>query len=134
MLMSYHMTIHACVSSGIEEDVEYEVGNLDMQGFKLRKEDVEVSINEAAAEGADVLVVHVRHISAAFKQLRWKYSQLYFPFLKGGEWVGRGGGTRACTHLSLNQRGRGGAVYHLPTHYYPSLPLHSLPVHSEDGQ
>lgn len=65
--------------------IEYTIANLDMSGFKLKKEDVEIRVNAMSDDSKEleVLVLDVQHIGSQFRRLRWKYQQRYFPNLSG---------------------------------------------------
>ena len=66
---------------GVKDDVQFAVTRLDMSGFKLKKEDVQVRLGNSLQE--EFLVCEATNISAAFKGVKWKYQQLYFPYLSG---------------------------------------------------
>ena len=66
---------------GVKDDVQFAVTRLDMSGFKLKKEDVQVRLGSSIQE--EFLVCEASNISAAFKGVKWKYQQLYFPYLSG---------------------------------------------------
>ena len=66
---------------GVKDDVQFAVTKLDMSGFQLNKEDVQVRIGSSLQE--EFLVCEASNISAAFKGVKWKYQQLYFPYLSG---------------------------------------------------
>jgi len=69
------------------------ISDMDMSGFRLHKDDVEVTLREMAngetvSEGKvkeedELLVLYVRHISSQFKRIKWQYKQRYFPNLSG---------------------------------------------------
>lgn len=84
--------------TGLKEGVEYTFSDMDMSGFRLHKEDVEVTVREMVpgagsnenhqAPGTpskedEVLVLYVRHISSEFKRIKWQYKQRYFPNMFG---------------------------------------------------
>lgn len=71
--------------SGLKDSIEYTIANLDMSGFRLRKEDVEIRVNDMFdnSKEQEVLVLDVQHIGSQFRRLRWKYQQRYFPNLSG---------------------------------------------------
>jgi hypothetical protein len=66
---------------GVKDDVQFAVTRLDMSGFKLKKEDVQVRLGTSLQE--EFLVCEASNISAAFQGVKWKYQQLYFPYLSG---------------------------------------------------
>jgi hypothetical protein len=97
---------------GVKDDVQFAVTKLDMSGFKLRKEGVccvaalltsplscivgiigadvithsfflDVTVTLGKSINEEFLSCEARNISAAFNGVRWKYQQLYFPYLSG---------------------------------------------------
>lgn len=67
---------------GVKDDVQFAVTGLDMSGFKLRKEDVTVVL--ATSLNDEFLTCTATGIMAKFAKVRWRYQQLYFPYLSGG--------------------------------------------------
>ena len=87
---------------GVREGLLYNLSNLSMQGFKVRKEDIYIEIAgiEAAAQKKDgtssvpqstqravtaseLLVIDVKNISATLDDAMWSFEQTYMPYLKG---------------------------------------------------
>lgn len=66
---------------GVKDDVQFAVTGLDMSGFKLRKEDVTVVL--ASSLDNEFLTCTATGILAKFARVRWRYQQLYFPYLSG---------------------------------------------------
>ena len=66
---------------GVKDDVQFAITKLDLSGFKLRKEDVSVTLGRSVNE--EFLSCEAKNISAAFNNVRWKFQQLYFPYLSG---------------------------------------------------
>lgn len=89
----------------MKDDVQFAVTKLDLSGFKLKKEgeflnisffivkvvliicslccksDVTVTLGKSIND--EFLSCEARNISASFNSVRWKYQQLYFPYLSG---------------------------------------------------
>lgn len=59
------------VRVGVKDDVQFAVTRLDLSGFKLRKEDVTVSLGSSLNE--EFVTCEARNISAAFNGVKWKY-------------------------------------------------------------
>jgi hypothetical protein len=66
---------------GVKDDIQFAVTGLDMSGFKLRKEDVVVVLGSSLNE--EFLTCTATGIMAKFARVRWRYQQLYFPYLSG---------------------------------------------------
>lgn len=66
---------------GVKDDVQFAITGLDMSGFKLRKEDVKVEVGSSLKE--ELFSCTAVGIRAKFARVRWKYEQLYFPYLSG---------------------------------------------------
>jgi hypothetical protein len=66
---------------GVKDDVQFAITGLDMSGFKLRKEDVKVEVGSSLKE--ELFSCTAVGIGAKFARVRWKYEQLYFPYLSG---------------------------------------------------
>jgi hypothetical protein len=66
---------------GVKDDVQFAITGLDMSGFKLRKEDVKVDVGSSLKE--ELFSCTAVGIGAKFARVKWKYEQLYFPYLSG---------------------------------------------------
>jgi len=87
---------------GVKDGVVYHLSNLSLEGFKVRKEDIGVSIagiragkgsdlisniddsKSKAAIARELLTIDVGNISATLDNAAWNFEQTYLPYLKGG--------------------------------------------------
>ena len=87
---------------GVKEGVVYHLSNLSLEGFKVAKEDIGVSIagiragkgselvsdidesKSKAAIARELLTIDVENISATLDNAAWSFEQTYLPYLKGG--------------------------------------------------
>ena len=87
---------------GVKDGVVYHLSNLSLEGFKVRKEDIGVSIagiragkgselvsdidksKSKAAIARELLTIDVENISASLDNAAWSFEQTYLPYLKGG--------------------------------------------------
>ncbi len=67
---------------GVKDDVQFSITGLDMSGFRLRKEDVTVELGTSMKD--EFLTCTATGIAAKFARIKWKFLQLYFPYLNGG--------------------------------------------------
>ena len=83
-LISYIPTINITGLDGIYNDsVEYSISALDLSGFKLSKDAVEVSVKTDLSSNKNFFNFHASDITAKFKGINWNYKQLTFPHLSG---------------------------------------------------
>ena len=87
---------------GVKDGVVYNLSNLSLEGFKVAKEDIGVSIagvkagkgselvsdidetKSKAAIARELLTIDVENISATLDNAAWSFEQTYLPYLKGG--------------------------------------------------
>lgn len=87
---------------GVKDGVVYHLSNLSLEGFKVAKEDIGVSIagikagkgsdlvsdidtsKSKAAIARELLTIDVENISATLDNASWSFEQTYLPYLKGG--------------------------------------------------
>lgn len=68
--------------SGIKDDVEYTISDLDLSNFRLKKEKVFVKLG--AMMGADEIVrIHATDVWASMNGLSWSFKQTSFPYFSG---------------------------------------------------
>ena len=82
-LMSYLPSIEVPPIDGEKDQVQYTVANLDLGGFRLKKENVKVVLGNVNQTG-EILTVTATDVEATISNLRWSYKQMYFPFMTGG--------------------------------------------------
>uniref|UniRef100_A0A7S2RTN5 PDZ domain-containing protein n=1 Tax=Mucochytrium quahogii TaxID=96639 RepID=A0A7S2RTN5_9STRA len=84
-LISYLPNVEIPPIEGDKEGVGYKVENLDMKGFKLAKENVDVVVNEFTeiSRGAPFITVSVTNMMATLSNVKWAFQQNYFPHLSG---------------------------------------------------
>eukprot|EP00941_MAST-03F_sp_MAST-3F-sp1_P000782 g782.t1 len=71
-------------SEGIKDNLFYTIGKIDMSGFKIKKECVDLALGDFTnPTGGDLLLITVREIQAQIRDLEWSYKQQYFPYMKG---------------------------------------------------
>ena len=84
---------------GVKDGLIYNIENLSMHGFKLKKEDIMVEIagiraTQGARQGSNyilqrevsanqILIIDVQNIAAVFENAEWSFEQTYLPYLKG---------------------------------------------------
>lgn len=82
---------------GVKDGLIYNIENLSMHGFKLKKDDIMVEIagiRATQAHGSNnivqrevganqILIIDVQNISAVFEDAEWSFEQTYLPYLKG---------------------------------------------------
>lgn len=80
---------------GVKDGLIYNIENLSMHGFKLKKEDIMVEIaGIRATHGSNnilqrdvsanqILIIDVQNIAAVFEDAEWSFEQTYLPYLKG---------------------------------------------------
>lgn len=97
---------------GVKDGLVYQISNLSMKGFKVRKEDIHIELagmkatqkRREAEEGAiedidegamdieevhttvkatELLIVDIQNISAVLNNAKWSFEQTYMPYLKG---------------------------------------------------
>jgi len=93
---------------GVRDGLVYNISNLSMEGFKVRKEDIQIQLagiratkkssQEESKNGEEVmeyeevkgsvkatelLIIDVRGISAALDDAAWSFEQTYLPYLSG---------------------------------------------------
>ena len=87
---------------GVRDGLLYHLSNLSLEGFKVKKEDIGVSIagiragkgsdlvpdidtsKSKAAIARELLTIDVENISATLDSAVWSFEQTYLPYLKGG--------------------------------------------------
>ena len=87
---------------GVKDGVVYHLSNLSLEGFKVAKEDIGVSIagikagkgsdlvsdidtsKSKAAIARELLTIDVENISATLDNAAWSFEQTYLPYLNGG--------------------------------------------------
>jgi hypothetical protein len=71
--------------SGYRENVAYTIDGLDMSGFHIGKDSIQIQPGDFASDDWDgeVLKITCEGISAEVKELTWSYRQGYFPYLSG---------------------------------------------------
>jgi len=77
-LMAYLPTAKVPPVEGEKDGVEYKLSGIDLSGFKVLSEDVEVAINEE-----DGLGIWARNISCTMKSLEFTYNKKTFPKVSG---------------------------------------------------
>ncbi|CAD7956573.1 unnamed protein product [Amoebophrya sp. A120] len=88
-LMSLLPKIHIDNMEGQSHDFSYLVGNIDLGGFKLRKECVNVKINfetattENLQEGFELVSLHAWNMSCILEKVHFSFEQQNFPYLNG---------------------------------------------------
>jgi len=82
-LMSYLPSIEVPPIDGEKDQVQYTVGDLDLGGFKIKKEKVHVVLGNTGETG-EILTITATDVTAHIPKLRWSYKQMYFPFMSGG--------------------------------------------------
>jgi hypothetical protein len=94
---------------GVKDGLLYNISNLSLEGFRVRKEDIMIQLAgmratkstnaadglpelsdvtdfeqaETAVNATELLIVDVRRISAIFQDAEWNFEQTYLPYLKG---------------------------------------------------
>lgn len=80
---------------GVKDGLIYNIENLSMHGFKLKKEDIMVeiagiratqdkqNIHRRDVNANQILIIDVQNISAVFEDAEWSFEQTYLPYLKG---------------------------------------------------
>ncbi len=74
--------------SGVDDDVAYTIDGLDMSGFVIEKENVNLYIctkEDVEQEDWDgtVLRINATDMRAEFAKVMWSYRQNYFPYMSG---------------------------------------------------
>lgn len=97
---------------GVKDGLVYHISNLSMEGFRVRKEDIQLELagmratrmtNAGSSHGSDVsqngmnfeeisssvkatelLIIDIRNTSAVLENAAWSFEQTYLPYLKGG--------------------------------------------------
>eukprot|EP00392_Amoebophrya_sp_AT5.2_P011347 g11424.t1 len=82
LLMGLLPNIRIAELGGESEDLIYELENLDLAGFKLKKECVKLELNTKPGDPR-LLDFHLWDMSCQIQDLRFKYKQKKFPFLRG---------------------------------------------------
>eukprot|EP00392_Amoebophrya_sp_AT5.2_P002063 g2068.t1 len=88
-LMSLLPKIHIDNLEGESNDFSYLVGNIDLGGFKLRKECVNVKINfetataENLQQGFELVSLHAWSMSCILEKVNFSFEQQTFPYLNG---------------------------------------------------
>ncbi|CAD7955699.1 unnamed protein product, partial [Amoebophrya sp. A120] len=82
LLMSFLPNIRIAELGGESEDLVYELENLDLAGFKLKKECVKLELNTTPGDPR-LLNFELWDMSCQIQDLRFKYKQKKFPFLRG---------------------------------------------------
>jgi len=77
-LMAYLPTAKVPPVAGEKDNVEYTLTGIDLSGFKVLSQDVEVAVNED-----DGLAIWARNISCSMKQLQFTYNKKSFPKVSG---------------------------------------------------
>ncbi|RLN92063.1 hypothetical protein BBJ28_00009761 [Nothophytophthora sp. Chile5] len=80
--MSVLPTIKVDTISGVEDDVEYSISNLDLSNFRVKKERVKVRMGTVVDE--ELFTVRATHLTALLKGFDWTFVQKSFPYLHGG--------------------------------------------------
>jgi hypothetical protein len=67
-----------------QNDLDYAISDLDISAFKVKKEDVQISMNnDPNSFGTDFMKCSAKGISASFEGIRWRFAQQYFPHMSG---------------------------------------------------
>ena len=78
-LLSYLPTLKVGVIEGVKDNVKYKLWDIDLSGFKLVSEKVDVAFDEEALE----LKVTASNLSCKMQGLSWQYKQQTFPYMSG---------------------------------------------------
>lgn len=85
---------------GVRDGLVYNISNLSMKGFKVKKEDIQIELagmkatkNDAEemeyeetsgnVKATELLIIDVKRISAVLDDAAWSFEQTYLPYLKG---------------------------------------------------
>ena len=82
-LLSYIPTINLGGIDGVKDDIQFNISSLDLSGFRFQKEGVSVDVCTDLQADKDILSFTAVGITASFSSVLWKYSQNYFPHLRG---------------------------------------------------
>ena len=66
---------------GIKDDIQFAIIGLNLSQFKILKENITISVHKDVKQ--EFLTCRIDNINAAFTNLKWKFQQLYFPYLSG---------------------------------------------------
>jgi hypothetical protein len=75
-------TIKVPPISGVKEEVEYTIGNLDLSRFNVNKDDVKVELGKVGETG-EIIRVELTNIKAILLKMNWQFAQQYFPYMNG---------------------------------------------------
>ena len=74
--------------SGVDDDVAYTIDGLDMSGFVIEKENVNIEVTprsdvQSSTWDGTVLRLSATNMRAQFAKVMWSYRQNYFPYMSG---------------------------------------------------
>ncbi|GBG30770.1 Hypothetical Protein FCC1311_069902 [Hondaea fermentalgiana] len=71
--------------SGERDGLEYRIANLDLGGFIIHREYIQVRLNsfDKVKHGAPFFVISIRNIEAKVDDVEWSFQQNYFPHISG---------------------------------------------------